>query len=125
MISGIGDVSVATRIAELFSDLDVMRAQAQRGRHDFLSELCYSATLERLGGVFATLEDSRREMPPNWERAYELARSVPAHSEPVLAGGDTRSAVAAPIAGTAPGELEIVGNEFVQGRVALVRRRAA
>lgn len=121
LISGIGDVSVATRIAELFSDPDLMRAQAQRGRQYFLSELCYSATLERLGGVFATLEDSRREMPPNWERAYELARSVPAHSEPVLAGGDTRSAVAAPTAGSAPGELEIVGNEFVQGRVALVR----
>ena len=63
LISGIGDVSVATRIAELLSDPDLMRAQAQRGRQYFLSELCYSATLERLGAVFATLEDSRREMP--------------------------------------------------------------
>jgi glycosyltransferase involved in cell wall biosynthesis len=117
LISGIGEVSVATRIAELFSDPDGMRARAQRGRQYFLDELCYSATLQRLGTVFAGLEDSRGEMPPNWERAYELARSVPPGADatsPVVAADDGAS-------GTLVGDLEIVGNDFVQGRVEQVK----
>ena len=60
LISGIGEVPVATRISELFSDPDGMRAQAQRGRQFFIDELSYGATLERLAGVFAGLEDGRR-----------------------------------------------------------------
>lgn len=117
LISGIGDAPVATRIAELFSDPEGIRAQAQRGRQFFIEELSYAATLESLAGVFGQLEDGRREMPPDWERAYELARGVPPRAEPSRPRADP----APDLAGPSSGELEIVGYEFVRGRVEEVR----
>lgn len=120
LISGIGDVPVATRIKELFSDPDGMRAQAQRARGFFIDELSYSATMEVLDGVFARLEDGCRPLPPNWLRAYQLASSVRERAEP----GQDRAGPLSAVVGRGEGALdrvEIVGNEFVQGRVEEVR----
>jgi glycosyltransferase involved in cell wall biosynthesis len=117
LISGIGDAPVAARIAELFSDPEGMRAQAERGRQFFIEELSYSATLESLGGVFAQLEDGRSEMPANWERAYELARSTPRRAEP----SPPRADPAPDLADPSSGPLEIVGYESIQGQVEEVR----
>lgn len=81
LVSGIADVPVATRIAELFSDQDALRAQAERARRYFLDKLSYEATLEVLECVFSDVENGRREMPPNWRRAVDLAMDVPEHTK--------------------------------------------
>lgn len=125
LIAGLGDVSAATRISELFDDPDGMRAQAQRGRDYFIEELSYRATLEVLDRVFAGLEDRRGGPPPDWERAYRVARSVPrrpgppprADPTPAAAGG---AGAAAPGDG-APAGVEIVGYESVRGRIERIR----
>ena len=100
LISGIGHVPVATRISELFSDRDRMREQAQRGRKYFLKELSYGATLEILEGVFGGLHDSCRELSPNWERAYELAKSALAYA-PRCKGDDHAPRPGQPLPGDA------------------------
>ncbi len=123
LISGIGAVPVATRISELFSDRDGMRAQARRGRNYFLDQLSYGATLEVLEGVFAGLHDASRESSPNWERAYELAKRVPwppggghgtaGPASTMAEGGDAGS-----------GAVQIVGTDLIQGRVERLREGA-
>jgi NADPH:quinone reductase-like Zn-dependent oxidoreductase/glycosyltransferase involved in cell wall biosynthesis len=127
LISGIGDVPVAARISELFSDPDGMQAQAQRARRFFLDELSYSATLEILDGVFDRLENGRLELPPNWARAYHLASSIPRRPQPGAAGtdpppsADTQAPRGAPRARGPARTVEIIGNEFIQGRVEQIR----
>ncbi len=74
LIHLIGEGSLAGRIFELFSDPDRLRRTAHRGREFFLERMSYAVGMQIFDRVLADLDLDRRELPPSWRRAYQLAR---------------------------------------------------
>jgi glycosyltransferase involved in cell wall biosynthesis len=77
LIETIGDAPLAERISEMFADPGAAVEMAQRGRRFFLEHLSYDAALETVGRVIADLPRHSPEVPPSWERACDLASSIP------------------------------------------------
>jgi glycosyltransferase involved in cell wall biosynthesis len=127
LISGIGDMPVAARIAELFESPDRLRAQAKRGREFFKEQLSYAATLEVLEQVLVALDGGGRPLPSSWARALRLARSVPGLA-PTSSGSIDSPRPASvtqgpPAAFSAPGSggLEVVGDSIAEGAIEALR----
>ena len=77
-VSTIGEAPLSTRISELLSDPDLLRAQAARGREFFLDRLSYAAAIGPLEKLISGLDRHNHELSPSWQAAYELARGAAA-----------------------------------------------